>query len=363
MKKIVGKVVEIKLKFLAGLLLSVCGFLLAYHLAYYDKVYPQVSLAQAEVSGLSEKQVKAEIEREIGRSDGGLVLVFGDKEYVIKDDDVGLKYDVNKSVDKAMRVGRENSFGLNIVKKVEVWREGVSLGLELEVDEDELRRRIDEIGLSINEDPIEPRVGLGEWDKVDVLPGRNGRRVVKDELKEIILGSFSRIELDEKTVPVEILNVKTVDSRLDEVVETAERLKWKRLELEYDKKKVMAIEGEALLELIGFEDKWSRKSLDELTQKAKKEVNREPEDAVLQFRERKVVEFKAPKDGLIVNKEASVMRIVEGLDELVKKDSRVKVVELAVGRVRPKNEIDDVNSLGIEELIGEGRSTPLFPNY
>jgi vancomycin resistance protein YoaR len=96
-----------------------------------------------------------------------------------------------------------------------------------------------------------------------------------------------------------------------------------------------------------------RSYLEELAQKA----NKEPEEARFKMENSKVVVFSDGIKGLKIDLAESQEIVTEYLLKNITEDPRAKSeVELSYDAPAPRNQIGDTNSLGITELIGEGKS-------
>jgi vancomycin resistance protein YoaR len=86
-------------------------------------------------------------------------------------------------------------------------------------------------------------------------------------------------------------------------------------------------------------------------------ANKDPEEAKFKMKDNKVVAFSDGEKGLKINLEESKKIIIESLLRNADQETSTKnEIELAYNNPAPPNQIGDTNSLGITDLIGEGRS-------
>lgn len=102
-----------------GLVLVISGSLFLYQRTYAGKIYPNVSISGINLSGKTKNQAQILLNKKISNiQQKQLVLSAGDKEVPVKVIDTGLNYDVNKSVNNAYAVGRDNKFLIQLYQSV-----------------------------------------------------------------------------------------------------------------------------------------------------------------------------------------------------------------------------------------------------
>jgi vancomycin resistance protein YoaR len=88
-----------------------------------------------------------------------------------------------------------------------------------------------------------------------------------------------------------------------------------------------------------------------------KRADKDPEEAKFKMEDNKVVAFSDGGKGLKINLDESRKIIIETLLKNNTQGAEIKnEIELAYDTPAPQNQIGDINSLGITDLIGEGRS-------
>lgn len=103
--------------------------------------------------------------------------------------------------------------------------------------------------------------------------------------------------------------------------------------------------------------RYSEQKLDEILEEFYDEINEDPIEAVFNFENGRVTEFKESKNGRTVNKE-ELNRLILGKANIITNDTSQKVVTIQIPIVisEPTLTTDKVNDLGIIELIGSGTS-------
>jgi vancomycin resistance protein YoaR len=193
-----------------------------------------------------------------------------------------------------------------------------------------------------------------------VVPGKSGRVVNKNKLMKDIDKGLSNLDFSKIVVEASLIEVVVSQEELEKAQRRGELLKERVLSLKYgdgEKK----IEGQGLIDLIDFKGGFDEEKVKKLMGLVSEEVNREPQNAVFRFEGGRVVEFKPAIDGLLVNEEISIIKVVDGLSRLetlnCKEVCETIIVNLEVEKSAPEVRISEVNNLGIVELIGKGEST------
>ncbi len=348
------KILEWKLKFLAGLMLIVSGFVSVYHLAYYEKIYPRVKVAGVDVSNLNIAEAERVLVSRIESAPKKISLKFSQNSYEINLDEIEVVYRPKKTAESAFLLGRGSGVWKDLVVKWRGWFLETKLGFEIDFNKKEVERIIDEVSLAVDEDPIMPLLSL-DGDQVLLTPGRNGRLVEREKLFSLLEKEIKEMGNKEVLIPVSLFQVGAGEQKLDKVLELADLLKEKSLKLEYDDY-AFKVEGEKLLSLIGFDGEWSKSEISKVIEEVAEELNREPQNAVFQFNGLKVVEFKPALDGFEVNVKKASEDVFIGLEGLTQETKEIEI-ELMINRTAPRVKINEVNDLGIKELIGIGRSS------
>lgn len=100
--------------------------------------------------------------------------------------------------------------------------------------------------------------------------------------------------------------------------------------------------------------------IDDELQNLASAINVEPEDALFEFRENKVVSFRPSKSGKALDTDEAKKRILESIISYSLQEdlqSPTITIELPVRIIQPKITTENSNNYGIKELLGKGTST------
>ncbi|OGD03519.1 hypothetical protein A3D85_00300, partial [Candidatus Amesbacteria bacterium RIFCSPHIGHO2_02_FULL_47_9] len=262
-------------------------------------------------------------------------LVWEGREWIWGREDVGWQYDLPASIEQA-----ELRFNLN---------------------EEKLINMIAGIGMEIDIPAREPEVVIekvGEEKQIKVYPGENGREVDAVDLRQKVLRNIKLAEAASIEIPVRPMLVKLTESQINEAGRRSELILNKKviLKMKEGGQKWEIADGEAVawMDPAGG---WRENLISEWVKGLSQLVNRPAQNAALKFiRPGRVEEFKPAKPGWVVDEQKTTRDVVNGLKLLEGENLLQAELELAAEEIAPKVDNEDVNNLGIKELIGRGES-------
>ena len=210
----------------------------------------------------------------------------------------------------------------------------------------------------ISEEPVLPFVKLTNGE-ILVDRGKKGSELDTEKTR-ILIGEAISLKKDSAIS----LPIKEVDPTLSEeeaniLKKRAESLKGKSLSLNFDDEvghlfQTFPFKDSDLLSFLDAKEEYNQKTLNFTVEKISLLVEREPQDSVFVFEGGRVNEFAPAKDGVRVNKETLSNMIIGNLKTLEEKEEKSLSLNIPVERTPPKVKTEDVNNLGIKELLGRG---------
>jgi vancomycin resistance protein YoaR len=256
---------------------------------------------------------------------------------------------------------------------------GKDLQLAYELDSGVLEGKVATVAAELYRPEIEPElVWLAdeeedEGGKVAVIEGVKGRRVDRGKLKGEILSRVGQLEKLRLEVPIKEEGVSLSEKEKAAAVVRAETWGNKQLvvkaNVDGDKegKVVGGGGGDGLSwtwekgdiwRLWDWQEGWDEKKVMARLEELAAQVDRPAENALFQFDSRfgRVSEFQPGVRGWEIDREKSVGLIVEAGKGLEEGEEEEVEVELVGVETEPEVETGGANDLGIEELLGQGRS-------
>ncbi|OGD07404.1 hypothetical protein A2899_03820 [Candidatus Amesbacteria bacterium RIFCSPLOWO2_01_FULL_49_25] len=315
----------------AGVLFLAGGINYAYDFGRFPK---GTKIGGVEVGRMKPDEAVEVVRRKV---DGfsSIKLVWEGREWIWGREDVGWQYDLPASIEQA-----ELRFNLN---------------------EEKLINMIAGIGMEIDIPAREPEVVIekvGEEKQIKVYPGENGREVDAVDLRQKVLRNIKLAEAASIEIPVRPMLVKLTESQINEAGRRSELILNKKviLKMKEGGQKWEIADGEAVawMDPAGG---WRENLISEWVKGLSQLVNRPAQNAALKFiRPGRVEEFKPAKPGWVVDEQKTTRDVVNGLKLLEGENLLQAELELAAEEIAPKVDNEDVNNLGIKELIGRGES-------
>lgn len=343
-------------KFLIGAGLLIAPLLiifLTYNLFYWGLIFPNTSIAGVNVSSLPPHKASLFLAENI-EVPQKIILVAGGEPRIIETKEINLSYDYSHSARAAYERTRTGNIFYDFAKRAASPFVKTNLGLRMSLDEEKLENALSVIAGEIAVEPVYPSVRLiGK--QISVEKGRAGVDIDVTTLRAKIGQALSLVSAEPITIPL-----KEIDPTLNEEAarlfrDRAEGLKDKTLTLKFEFQ-TFTYKGEQLFGLLDPKRQYGEEAIEKLVAEIAKSVNREPQDSVFIFEEGRVKEFAPAIDGITVSSESLTEKIKESLTTLETSEDTLVTVDVPVERKAPKIQIEDVNNLGIKELIGRGSS-------
>lgn len=349
-----------------------CGLVIVtgifFSLIFQNKIYPGITINGMEVAGLNQLQARNRIKAKVDEfSPEYLVLKYKDKEWSVSLEDLKLNYDVDLAAYQAYSIGRKNFWSKFLILPQSLIN-GIDLPIPHRVDEKILEASVSAIARDIDVPMIPPSITVleypdpGDGSHIKINAGEKGQSLDKKKAIADFKQRFNDLENREiyLVVKEEGSNFSTFDPKLTKM--RAERMLDKKLSIFYVNNKEKSgqewqLLGEELLYFISFDGGFDANKIASYSGMLAGSINREAQNAAFIFENGRVSEFKPAKDGLVLDtKEASkiIGKTLSDLELSLESKARVELVPQSIA---PGITIEDVNSLGIKELLGKGEST------
>lgn len=300
------------------------------------------------------EDLKIRVEKDIPNP-ATISLLFENRIFDIPLGDLDLSYDVQGSVDKAYLAHREKGFHNQIIEVAKALFNRNYSPLVFNINELLLSEHLSVIADSVITQPVYPSITL-EDGVVTVNPGRAGSDVDIVQLQKDILLNIANVNFE----PIAI-SLSPIDPRLTETESViyktrGEKLADKVLILNFEEVE-SRLTSDGLLKLLDPKGGFDENTVDLLIENLKNEIETEPQNSIFVYEDGKVQEFSPAKDGVAIDNDKLSNSVVSSLKLLEEGTSAEIKIEIPVNRVSPSVTTEEVNDLGIEELLGKGSST------
>lgn len=347
----------------AGILIAILVLIFTgYHLAYWNKIYPNVTVAGQSLGNQTRLQASKNLENLLStivlRS---IIVKSEEQEWEIDLDKIGLSYNPTTTAEKAFQIGRDENFIKNLTTKAKILFRPANLGMEYSLDQDSLESQIATIAAQIFIPAIEPNIKIlktpsnNKPSSIIIEQGKDGQELDKRKLLSILNSQFSILNFNPIELPIIHISPSLTDQQIENTRQRAKKFLGKSLTLVADEQTHWELEENDLVELLSFTNGFNQDKIASWSANLASAINRQPENATFQFSEGRVTKFRPAKEGRILEERKTVDLIAQSLKELELGKNKL-IVKLPINTISPAIKTADVNSLGIKELLGRGIS-------
>lgn len=322
---------------------------------YRNKIYPNVIVAGVNLSGNTVDQAMSLLNSQYQNiASYEFHLTYSDKAWVYKASDWGLIVNIPNTVNSAYNIGRDPSIFKNINLLFKLQKESVVVPVEVTLSEDLFKKTLQAISDEVNIPLVEPALVV-EKNTISVTSGQEGKKLDEEELKTKIIETISYNKTGIIALPVTILSPSASKKEEEETKQRAEKLFEKKLSIAVGEGN-HELEKEELISLISFKGGFDQENIASLAANLASAFDTKPQDAAFKFENGRVTVFKPGKDGQTLNQEKAITILGEELTQLEATTSGTLALSLSVENTPPQISTDEVNDLGIRELLGRGIS-------
>lgn len=351
-KKLQQKIRRLLLILLFSFFLLLLSFSV-FNIYFSGLIYPKTTVAGISISGRTPTEASEILSKNISLPTQ-IVLVWDEKKFNIDLNELGFIYDFDTSAGAAYSLTRSGNIFLDFYRRFASLFEKSELGLKFNLDEDKLKEALSVVNSSVSTPPVYPSIKLIKG-KVWVEKGSAGTELDKDKVIAEIYTSLSKAKEEEISLTLATVDPSINENQANELAQRAEKIAAKSLNFTFEFQ-TFTFSGQNFLNFLNPEGGYGEKEIKEAVSKLAGSVNRPPSDPTFVFENGRVKEFAPAKDGVIVREDTLAEMIVGNLTTLEISDEGQITLDVPVDKTPSKIKTEDVNDLGIKELIGRGAS-------
>lgn len=349
---------------------------LAFENKFENKIYPGIFVGDINIGNLEFEEAKKILNKKVDEiNQNGIIFTYQNQQTallpVISSLEADLAYpiitfEVEKTITRALNFGRSKNLFSNSIDKTKLLTKKVVIPMAFSLNEGVIKQVLAE-NFSGLETPAEDAKLIYKKNyngiEFDVSEEKLGQKInyesgIKTLGKKLITLNNSPIDLSAKTDYPNVYkkDCLNIDAKAQNIIDLSP------VSLRYGKKEIY-IKRDRLadwltLEINTEEDRdkinvgLDYKKIEEfLNEFIVPDFNEAPKDAKLEIKDGRVVEFQISKDGVEINIDASFEKIKYEI--LKNKNSEI---ELVSRELKSSLQNEDINDLGIKEIIGTGES-------
>ncbi|MFA7301496.1 MAG: VanW family protein [Candidatus Shapirobacteria bacterium] len=302
-------------------------------------------------STLNKKEIVEKLNKDFN-FDNSIKLVSDDRTFEIKISSISAKINNEEMVSnllyRRLNQGISNYISAYFGKK--------DFELEVDWDKNQLGEQIVGIAEQIDK-PFIPTEIVNDKGRVKIVNGEIGAEVDKNQLAMQIISLLKTYSVDSNTqIPINKVGLLPTEDEKQKALDIASKALIKEMILNWESGSEI-VQPETVISWIGFGNSCKTEKLDQYVSNFNKSIKQDPRDAKFQFENGKVLQFESSKDGYIVDEKKMVDDICQNLSMwMTNEDTQIKY-ELPLIKTQAKIKTNEVNDLGIKELIGRGTSS------
>ena len=349
---------------LAIALIGVIAFSLAWQGQYAGKLYAGVSVLDTDLSGKTkdeaEKLLRDKVQTFLAQP---VVFAWQGKEWRPSAEEIGLKIDVSRTVDDAFTVGRGADMAQNVSQQWIASQAGYVVPLTVELSEPALEAYLKSIAeTEIDQELFEGDVRLNGTE-IEAQAGKEGRALKVYDTILAVREQVAKVEAGTIELPVEHTE-PTVSAQEVQYVEGLLGIRISGPITASVPGKTLSLDREAIINFTTIERNpdrsaerhvqlgWKENELKTLGERWAKEATRAPQNARFAWNNGSVSILSESIDGFETDASTVIASIKEHADT-----SDTRAYEMPGKIIAATVKSNDLNALGIKELIGSGVST------
>jgi len=345
-----------------------------YSVSYAKESYKNIYVGDTDFGAKSKSEIGEILKNkseEFLKSDFKLIYQPGNgekKEYAIKNADIGLVFDVDKTTSVIYAVGRQNGAITNLYQQLKTMFVPYQVDAIYVINDEALRKKIAEIATEVDipeQDFSLKYQGNGTFQLL--TERKEGKRIDQQGLIDNVKLLISNVKNKEILFKSEIFKPQVSEENAKEALADANKiLAAGDLQLSYSGQN-FSLDSDTIAGLIAARPKKSKLGIYLISDRVKKQVDaiasaidRPVGDAVLGIDNGKVVVSSVSQDGLALNREKSQIEIENAILARISPETSTsdpKNVSLKVNITKPEIDSAKLAEYGLKELVGTGTTS------
>ena len=324
------------------------------NLYFKDRIYTGIKVLSFDIGGKKVNEASLYLSQNITVPEK-IQLSSRERTFELSLTDLNLAYNYDKTAYQAYEIYRKGPGPDNLIGRINSLFKPTKTGLLYSLDNEKLDEYLQVISETVLSEPTYPSIVFGEG-ILSVNKGTAGETLDKDVFLSLLDKRISSSDFAEISIPLKKIDPTLSDDESEIFKERAEKFLGKSFTLknEYDS---FNFDDKTILSYLDYSKKFNIQKIQDLIEKEiAPKVERSPQNAVLHFENEKVTEFIPAKDGLSIEREAFIKEIVNNLTDLENSENKSFSINIPVKKAAPEITLNEVNNLGIKELLGRGSS-------
>lgn len=187
--------------------------------------------------------------------------------------------------------------------------------------------------------------------------GELGQKINTNTLKNQIMAALSSWQIDQTIeIPIDSIGALPSEDQILATINRAKTILGKNIVLTAEDK-IVNVDDVTLISWLGFDNDLLDEKIIEFAKTSASTIKRDPVNAIFKFENNQVLEFRPASPGISLDPQKMANLIESEYAKLLNTTDKTITLTLPVDKVPPSLLTQDVNNLGIKELLGRGVST------
>lgn len=342
-------------KYISLPFLGILFFALVYQIVTAGKIYPGVKIGNINLSFLTQDQAISAFKKI--QTPETIELVYQERKFNYPLSQFKTTYNPEKTASRAYFIGRQGNIFERTVKQINVLIAGEEITLSYDLETKSLDQNIDELIKEFTIPSLDPEATIS-GKTINVSLGKNGQGVDREELVTRIYNTIALTKHAPIQIPVNQITPKITNIQAESIKIKAQKIIGKSLKITFEDQAFIYKDSDVLTLMHPLQEDFTlnKVKIQNLISEIAKTVNRDPQDAKLDFKDSQVREFLPGKDGIQVRQDELTTLTQDAIIKLLEAEEKEVIVQVPFTATKPEVSTGEVNNLGIKELVGRGES-------
>lgn len=364
--------------FLLALLFTISAgtiFLVLFQIKFSGKIYPRVSAAETNIGYFDAKAAQVFIGNKIDAWENKKIQIeYIDqnnpetpKKWEVSPEELGFTPSGAKTILELYNFGRAGSALKNTTEKIKIIINGKNMPLYYDLNEDKFNSYITSKFSFLEKPPRDASLEF-DGDNIREIASASGYIIDRANLKNAIIADGQNLLNNTVRIKIDPYDPVITNEKIQQAKAQAAVIMKSKISLKFEEK-LWTLEKEMIKSSIDFLPmpnpgkqnetilgvKFKTEPITDLLEKIQIEVNREPKNAVFDYKDGQIIVESGGETGAVVSIEQSAKKLAE---EVLQKSltNNAIITELAIKSKDPEIGKKKLEDLKIDTLLGQGRS-------
>lgn len=320
-----------------------------FYFVFFERILPNTYVNNINIGGLTKEEAAKRLAQEL-RIPESLIILDPNKQTEIRLEDFDFSYDFKKTIEKAYPKKEKT----DLLKDIRSIYQKTKIEPLYNYNEEKLEKIIEKIAAETGKKGQKPQAKL-ENGEVRIINGTAGVIVEKEELKNTLKEKLKNFDFSPITLNTISDAYVLSEKEVKEYIERAKKLLNKKIVISFENYQE-EIQDKDIIDATDYFEKYQDEKIKDIIQKIALKIERPPQNPIFNFENGIVKEFQPAKDGINIEKEKFLTQIKTSFENLENSEQKTITIEVPVKKTPSDYKTEDVNSLGIKELVGLGKS-------